>query len=90
MNIHCVYTFRAVMSDTRTKLFKNNKTQAVRLPKAVAFGDSVTEVEIVAIGNTRIITPAGCDWDAWFDGPAVSEDFMQLREQPPDQEREDL
>lgn len=76
------------MSDTRTKVFMSNKTQAVRLPKSVAFEASVTEVEIVAIGNKRIITPAGGTWDDWFDGPAVSGDFMQQREQPVDQERE--
>jgi antitoxin VapB len=77
-----------IMANTRTKLFRTNKTQAVRLPRAVAFEDSVTEVEIVAVGNTRIITPAGSSWDVWFDGPGVSDDFMPQREQPEDQERE--
>ena len=80
----------AIMANTRTKLFKTNKTQAVRLPRAVAFEDSVTEVEIVAVGNTRIITPAGSSWDDWFDGPGVSDDFIPHREQPEDQEREDF
>lgn len=27
-------------------------------------------------------------WDAWFDGPAASPDFMQDREQPAQDERE--
>ena len=76
------------MSRARTKLFKSNQTQAVRLPKAVAFDESVTEVEIVVVGNTRIISPVGDSWDQWFDGPGVSEDFMIEREQPGDQERE--
>jgi len=71
-----------------TRLFKSNKTQAVRLPKAVAFDESVTEVDIVAVGQARIITPAGQSWDAWFDSPRVSDDFMPEREQPGDQERE--
>jgi antitoxin VapB len=78
------------MSRVRTKLFKTNKTQAVRLPKIVAFEDSIAEVEIVAVGSTRIISPVGSSWDEWFDGPGVSEDFMSQREQPEDQEREDL
>jgi antitoxin VapB len=73
-----------------TRLFKSNRTQAVRLPKAVAFDESVTEVEIVAVGQARIITPAGQSWDAWFDGPSVTDDFMPEREQPPDQQREGL
>ena len=76
------------MTNTRTKVFKTNKTQAVRLPKAVAFDDSVTEVEIIKVGNTRIISPAGESWDQWFDGPGVSNDFMNDRKQPEDQERE--
>jgi len=31
----------------QTKVFKSNQSQAVRLPKAVAFADYVEEVEIV-------------------------------------------
>lgn len=71
-----------------TKLFKSNRSQAVRLPKAVAFPADVTDVDIVAIGRTRLITPAGDAWDVWFDGPAVSPDFMDDRDQPAEQERE--
>ncbi|MGB5744698.1 MAG: type II toxin-antitoxin system VapB family antitoxin [Sedimenticolaceae bacterium] len=56
----------------------------------MALPDDVVEVEIVAIGNTRIITPAHGSWDDWFDGPGVSSDFMETREQPADQERESL
>jgi len=78
------------MATTHTTLFKSNKTQAVRLPKAVALPDSVREVDIVAIGNTRIITPAGGSWDVWFDGVGVSDDFMCERLQPEDQLREAL
>lgn len=78
------------MKHALTKLFKNNKTQAVRLPRPVAFDETVTEVEIVAVGQTRIISPADLSWDAWFDGPAVSDDFMTDRDQPAGQEREDL
>ncbi|WP_457669811.1 type II toxin-antitoxin system VapB family antitoxin [Thiolapillus sp.] len=76
------------MTTTHTKIFKSNRSQAVRLPKNVALPDSIVEVEIVAIGNKRIITPAGGSWDDWFDGPAVSNDFMTERDQPGDQERE--
>jgi len=78
------------MSITQTKIFKSNKSQAVRLPKAVAMPDSVSVVDIVAIGDTRIVTPAGESWDIWFDGPGVSDDFMELRDQPADQLRDDL
>jgi len=75
---------------TRTTVFKSNRSQAVRLPKAVALPESIHKVDIVAIGNTRVITPAGESWDSWFDAPGVSDDFMMEREQPADQEREPL
>ena len=74
----------------KTTLFKSNRSQAVRLPKAVALPDDVKQVEIVALGRTRIITPAGEAWDSWFDGESVSPDFMGSREQPGDQDREDF
>ncbi|GJE45807.1 hypothetical protein [Methylobacterium soli] len=31
---------------------------------------------------THTISQQSGDWDSWFDGPAVSEDFMSDREQP--------
>jgi len=74
----------------QTKVFKSNRSQAVRLPKAVAFPESIKEVEITAVGNRRIITPVGQSWDDWFDAPGVSEDFMNDRQQPDDQVRESL
>ena len=87
-----IYTLYILSSMKRsmTRLFKSNKTQAVRLPKRVAFDESVTEVEIVVVGQSRIISPAGRSWDAWFDGPAGSDDFMAERGQPVDQAREEL
>ncbi len=78
------------MNAAITKIFKSNKSQAVRLPKAVELPESITEVSIIAIGNKRIITPAIESWDDWFDNPQVSEDFMTKREQPEDQLRESL
>ena len=73
-----------------TRIFKSNRSQAVRLPKEVAFPESVKDVEITAIGNKRMITPAGQSWDEWFDAPGVSSDFMAERKQPEDQHRETL
>ncbi|MDE0154717.1 MAG: type II toxin-antitoxin system VapB family antitoxin [Gammaproteobacteria bacterium] len=72
----------------QSTVFKSNKSQAVRLPKPVALPDSVKKVDIVKIGSSRLITPAGESWDAWFDGPGVSDDFMTEREQPETQARE--
>lgn len=72
----------------KTTVFKSNRSQAVRLPKAVALPEDVKHVDIVAVGRTRIITPAGESWDSWFDGESVTSDFMIAREQPGDQDRE--
>jgi len=72
----------------KTRLFKSNKTQAVRLPKSVAFDPGVEEVEILVVGESRIITPANRSWAAWFTGETVSGDFMVQREQPEPQERD--
>lgn len=72
----------------KTKLFKSNQSQAVRLSKAVAFPEGVSDVEITVIGDSRVITPANKMWDSWFDSPAATEDFMVDREQPKLQERE--
>lgn len=69
-------------------VFKSNRSQAIRMPKALALPEDVTRVDIVAVGRSRIISPAGESWDSWFEGDDVSSDFMASREQPADQERE--
>lgn len=71
-------------------VFKSNRSQAVRLPKSVAFPDNVKKVDVIVLGNARLLAPAGGAWDSWFDGPGVSEDFMAERGQPADQERSPL
>ena len=78
------------MTTAHTKVFTSNRSQAVRLPKNVALPESVREVDIIAIGNKRLIIPSGESWDSWFDGAGVSEDFMTERDQPADQLREGL
>lgn len=69
-------------------VFKSNRSQAVRLPKAVALPEDVKRVDVVTVGRSRIISPVGESWDSWFDGPGVTADFMSERGQPPVQERE--
>ena len=72
----------------QASIFQSNRSQAVRLPKAVALPDDVKRVDVIALGRARIITPAGEDWDSWFDREGVTVDFMSEREQPDHQERE--
>lgn len=76
---------------TRTTLFTSNRSQAVRLPKAVAFPEGTHQVEILKIGDSRLITPVGKRWDDFFlHGPRASEDFMGDRIQPLADERDPL
>jgi len=73
------------------KLFQNGRSQAVRLPKAVAFPEGVHQVDILKIGRSRLIVPQGKRWDDLFpNGPRASDDFMAEREQPQVEEREPL
>jgi len=72
----------------QASVFKSNKSQAVRLPKPVALPDSVKKVDIIPLGTARLIAPAGTVWDSWFDAQGVSDDFMQVRNQPISQVRE--
>lgn len=76
---------------TRSTVFKTHRSQAVRLPKPVAFPEGVHQVEIVKIGRSRLITPVGKRWDDLFlKGPRATEDFMRERVQPAPEEREPL
>jgi len=75
---------------TRSTVFITNRSQAVRLPKPVALPANVRHVEVTRLGSSRLITPADRSWDAFFDGPPASDDFMSQRDEPPNGEREQL
>src|SRR5580704_12200176 len=74
----------------RSTVFTSNRSQAVRLPKAVAFPAEVHQVEIIKIGHSRLIVPIGHRWDEYFNGPRASDDFMSERDQGVADEREPL
>lgn len=76
---------------TRSTVFMTNRSQAVRLPKPVAFPEGIHQVEVIKLGSSRLISPVGHRWDDLFaTGLHASEDFMVTREQPPQEEREPL
>jgi antitoxin VapB len=72
---------------TRTKLFRSNRSQAVRLPKDVAFPEEVEEVNIIREGRRRVIAPANAAWDDFFEAPGID---LPRREQPSAQKRDAL
>lgn len=71
---------------TTTRVFRNNQSQAVRIPKALEWPESVREVEVIADGDARIVSPVDLVWDSWFASPTVDESFAD-REQPEEQRR---
>lgn len=72
---------------TTTRLFRSNRTQAVRLPKEVAFPED-GEVTITVEGGARVITPAGHAWDRFFDSLDDLDVEIPDRDQPDPQERD--
>ena len=70
---------------TKTTLFQSNKTQAVRLPKDVAFPEGVRVVTVTRDGKRRIVAPADAAWDDFFDAPGID---LGERIQPAAQDRE--
>jgi antitoxin VapB len=61
-------------------IFENNRTQAVRLPSDTRFPPDVKRVVVRVRGNERILTPAGHEWDSFFNTTeSVTDDFMAER-----------
>jgi antitoxin VapB len=69
----------------RTKLFRSNRSQAVRLPKEVAFPEGVKDVTILREGARRVIVPANVVWDDFFDAPGTD---LPERDEPRAEERD--
>jgi antitoxin VapB len=69
------------------KIFMNNRSQAVRLPKDFQF--NATEVFIRKEGSDVILSPRPSDWSSYLaEAPVASENFMGGVEDLPVQERE--
>ena len=62
-------------------VFLNNKTQAVRLPKAVAFPPGVERVEIRVEGASRVLTPVVGTFTEWAAQYQPVPDFLLDRDQ---------
>ena len=71
------------------KLFQHQHSQAIQLPKSVRFeGD---RVYLKQLGNAVVILPDQSPWQPLIDSTEhFSDDFMENREQPNQQERKDL
>ncbi len=67
------------------KIFMNNRSQAVRIPKEFQF--NTPEVFIRKQGDEVILSPRPKDWSELLKGPFASEGFMENVEDLPVQER---
>ena len=71
------------------KLFQNGQSQAVRLPKEFRFEGE--EVFIKKVGKVTILLPVKNPWGPLLESiNKFSDDFMDAREQPKQQDREDI
>jgi antitoxin VapB len=71
------------------KIFRNGKSQAVRLPKEFKLGGS--EVYIKRVGRNVILTPKDNAWESLISSLNLfTDDFMTERKQPLVQVREEL
>ena len=69
----------------RTTLFMSNRSQAVRLPKDVAFPEDVRSVTILRDGKRRVLVPTETLWDGFFEASGVD---LGGREQPVTEDRD--
>lgn len=71
----------------QTTIFKSNRSQAVRIPKELAFPEGVKKVIVRKVGKSLVITPTEDFWDDFFDrGP--DPDFPERAPQGEYEERE--
>ena len=71
----------------KTKIFMNNRSQAVRLPKEFQF--STQEVFIRKEESAVVLSPRPFDWTSYLaEAPVASPNFMENVEDLPVQERE--
>jgi antitoxin VapB len=71
----------------KAKIFMNNRSQAVRLPKDFQF--KTPEVFIRKEGSDVVLSPRPADWSSYLaEGAIASPSFMEGVEDLPPEERE--
>lgn len=74
---------------SKSTVFINNRSQAVRIPADVRLPDNVKHVSVRALGSDRIISPLNSVWDSFFlEGISATDDFMSERASQEQGERE--
>lgn len=71
----------------KAKVFMNNRSQAVRLPKEFQF--KTQEVFIRKEGNNLVLSPRAADWSSYLaEAPVASDAFLEGVDDLPVQERD--
>ena len=69
------------------KLFRNGRSQAVRLPARFRF-EGADEVFVSRVGDKVILSAKPSSWDDFFDAkPANAQEFLRRRNDRPPQKR---
>ena len=72
-------------------VYKDNRTQVVRLPSETRFPDGVKQVMVRVVGNDRVLSPINQSWDSFFHSEQhVTDDFMPTRSSQEQSDREEF
>ncbi len=73
--------------NAQSTVFKSNRSQALRVPKDLAFPEGVKKVIVRKVGKSLIFTPVDALWDDFFSQPPCP-DFPDRAPQGAHEERE--
>lgn len=71
--------------NAETTIFKSNRSQAVRIPKDIAFPEGVKKVVVRKVGKSIIITPKDALWDEFLAKLPIDDDFVAPEDLPPEE-----
>lgn len=67
----------------KATVFRLNRSQAVRIPKHLAFPDDVRDVIVRRSGDSLIVTPLAKKWSDFFAMLPADDDFAAPNDPPP-------
>lgn len=73
-----------------SSIFKSNRSQAVRIPKDMAFPDDVKRVVVRKVGKSVVLTPEDAIWDDFFAMLPADPDFQAPDDSPPADDASDF